>query len=1181
MFGVGENQFAYTTISVGDVLAEIFGAGYEQTGVETLDGENFYLYKAGDRISRKSGESVGEYEFNADSALFDVNSNYAITIQNNQHFNITQRTVVIDASGQSSVLPFGSTPDPTAILPTYTIGAVDMHLAEQIAALVDGKLSLDANGTEVTVEGYSKAIKYAVLLAAAQNANIKVVLGENAEYFIYVTDQNAVVVKVKDGVKFEFVYGIQWNNATTITFDSTKFDVTGKNEGEYDNITWTATISAGETLVNAGSYVVKFENAKLVKDGVELADKVFVESTTTVVNPAQIVVNPTSTATQKTYGEPESVFGIDFGVVSVNGDTSGTYAGKTFEEIKQILSGTFARARYAKNGDLRWLGSRYDDVTDKNGVIALASADGDYYGYAVNSAFASSDKNFAVVAQFDKDARFVINAKAIELHTKDFVGVNKVYDGTTAVNYGTTKVYDLSSMLAIASDDVYLAVSARYNKVGSPSKKESANIIFDSVYLAGDKAHNYVITLVVNDAVGALVNGESSGSNYAYADVTEIEIVSVNGMSELIYIVNGIVGVLKNDFTISKQYDKTTDLSVENVKVAETQNEQGIGTKMLAGAKARLIEMESGKFSDVNVSANYVVNVTLFFEFGDDTDNIDIVTSGIYDQPDVQVTRDVIDGVKGIKVKLSNMSASIVKRILGADSFETISAVDRDYNATDIVQMNYTFKEGALVAGDTSASVGLKLMGLSASKNAGNHNVTVAALANVNNSVNTFVSDTNYTVDVDSINAYCGTRNVKVTIARAQLMPNVTFVQKEYDDTTSVTVTKNSGNDFTTAQYAVNLASELQHFSLGTGMVSYELSRNGKPDANVTENEMHNVLVGGLEVVVESGYESLLANYQIYGSRYNALEGYNTVGSVTSGVIEDYEIIDAVKVTKKVISLVENDFDIKDKVYDGTTSADITIKLQEGRVVSGHEGHLEVVASGTFARKQVGNNIKVIINEVKLKALDANGENVIGNYTLKQYTGSTSANIVERPVVVSADLGSRVYNGSPNVSKGNITYTFDGIIPGEIDNYAIQTRDGAYFFDKNVNVERNAEGEVNYDANGNATVLDKDGIAYNPVLTNKKERYINYVLVYGVNNIISGKACLAYDDENGERHFGAPASGEKVSTYYYALETAQNTCSFPTPPITKAQRAQTLLSATILSTVNKRHTSSQTITTAR
>lgn len=1138
-FGVGENQFAYTTISVGDVLAEIFGAGYEQTGVETLDGENFYLYKAGDRISRQSGESVGEYEFNADSALFDVNSNYAITIQNNQHFNITQRTVVIDASGQFSVLPFGSTPDPTAILPTYTIGAVDMHLAEQIAALVDGKLSLDANGTEVTVEGYSKAIKYAVLLAAAQNANIKVVLGENAEYFIYVTEQNAVVVKVKDGVKFEFVYGIEWNNATAIAFDATKFDVTGKNEGEYDNITWTATISAGETLVNAGSYVVKFENAKLVKDGVELEDSVFVESTTAVVNPAQIVVNPTSTATQKTYGEPESVFGIDFGVVSVNGDTSGTYAGKTFEEIKQILSGTFARARYAKNGDLRWLGSRYDDVTDKNGVIALASADGDYYGYAVNSAFASSDKNFAVVAQFDKDARFVINAKAIELHTKDFVGVNKVYDGTTAVNYGTTKVYDLSSMLAIASDDVYLAVGARYNKVGSPSKKESANIIFDSVYLAGDKAHNYVITLVVNDAVGALVNGESSGSNYVYADVTEIEIVSVNGTSELIYIVNGIVGVLKNDFTISKQYDKTTDLSVGNVKVAETQNEQGIGTKMLAGAKARLIEMESGKFSDVNVSANYVVNVTLFFEFGDDTDNIDIVTSGIYDQPDVQVTRDVIDGVKGIKVKLSNMSASIVKRILGADSFETISAVDRDYNATDIVQMNYTFKEGALVEGDTSASVGLKLMGVSASKNAGNHNVTVAALANVNNSVNTFVSDTNYTVDVDSINAYYGTRNVKVTIARAQLMPNVTFVQKEYDDTTSVTVTKNSGNDFTTAQYSVNLASELQRFSLGTGKVSYELSRNGKPDANVTENEMHNVLVGGLEVVVESGYESLLANYQIYGSRYNASEGYNTVGSVTSGVIEDYEIIDAVKVTKKVISLVENDFDIKDKVYDGTTSADISIVLSSDRVVGGHEDHLEVVASGTFARKQVGNNIKVIINEVKLKALDANGENVIGNYTLKQYTGSTSANIVERPVVVSADLGSRVYNGSPNVSKGNITYTFDGIIPGEIDNYAIQTRDGAYFFDKNVNVERNAEGEVNYDANGNATVLDKDGIAYNPVLTNKKERYINYVLVYGVNNIISGKTCLAYDDENGERHFGAPASGEKVSTYYYALETAQ------------------------------------------
>lgn len=1144
VFGVGANQFAYTTASIETVLNEIFGAGYEQTGVETLDGENFYLYKAGDRISRQTGETVGEYEFNADSALFDVDSNYVITIQNNQHFNITKRNVVIDASGQFSVLPFGSTPDPSAIVPSYTIAAEDLHLQDEIAAIVSGKLSLAADGTDISgsVANYSQAIKYAVLLATAQNVNINVTLGENAEYIIYVTEQNAVVVKVKDGVKFEFVYGIQWNNATTITFDATKFDVTGKNAGEYDNITWTATISAGETLVNAGSYTVKFENAKLVKDGAELADKVFVESTTAVVNPATVVVNPTSAATQKTYGEPESVFGIGFGIASVNNVTSGSYAGKTFDEIKYLIDGTFARARYAKSGDLRWLGSRYDDATDSTGVVALPSADGDYYGYAVNSAFKSSDRNFVVVAQFDAAVRFVVNPKALTLHTKDIVGVSKVYDGTTAVNYGSTKVYDFASMLAIASDDVYLTVSAQYNKVGSPSNIESASIILKSLALAGDKAHNYVIASVVNDAIGAQVNGLDANTTYDFADVAQIEIVSVNGTSELIYIINGIIGVVKSDITIEKQYDNTQDLTINHVSIASTQNEQGIGTKMLAGAlenkKAQIIAIESGKFSGVNVSSNYVVNVTLFFVFGDETDKIKIETDGIYDQPDVEVTKDVINGVKGIKVKLTNMSASITKRVLDENSFESISAVDRDYNATDIVNMNYTFKQGALVEGDTPASVGLRLMGVSASSNAGNHNVTVADLSASNDSEHTFVSDGNYTVNVDALNTYYSTKNVKVTIARAKLMPNVTFVAKEYDAKTSVAVTKNAGNDFTTAQFAVNLNEELKHFSYDASKVSYVLSTNGVPDANVTANEMHNVLVSGMEVKVEAGYESLLANYQIYGSRYNALEGYNTVGSVISGVIADYEIIEAAKVTKKVISLVQQDFDIKDKVYDGTTSADITIKLQEGRVVLGHEKHLEVEVSGTFARKQVGTNINVKIDNVALKAIDDIGASIIGNYELRRYNGTTSANIIERPVVIGADLGSRVYNGTPNVSKGNIKYTLDGIMPEEVDNYNVQTRNNAYYFDKNVEVVRDASGAVIYDAYGNSTVLDKRGTAYNPTLTNKTEKYINYVLVYGVNNIISGKKVLAYDDADG-RHFGAPASGAAVTTYYYALETVQ------------------------------------------
>lgn len=58
--------------------------------------------------------------------------------------------------------------------------------------------------------------------------------------------------------------------------------------------------------------------------------------------------------------------------------------------------------------------------------------------------------------------------------------------------------------------------------------------------------------------------------------------------------------------------------------------------------------------------------------------------------------------------------------------------------------------------------------------------------------------------------------------------------------------------------------------------------------------------------------------------------------------------------SKKQIQLIVNDFDIKDKIYDGTTSASITINITDGRIVAGHSDLLEVVASGNFARKQTG-----------------------------------------------------------------------------------------------------------------------------------------------------------------------------------------------------------------------------------
>lgn len=1134
-FAVGASQFASLDININTLLAQIFNTGYTSAGSEVVGSETYYLYKADDRIGREQKESVGEYDYTVSAGLFDIDSNFRIIIQNNNRFNITQRTVTLDASGQSSVLVYGTeiTEDVIgAITPSYVIGAKDIALADEIDALVRG-LSLNfSSKNPLTVEGYSAAYDFSVVLDADTSANIKLVLGDNAKYIVYVTEQNAIIVKLKDGVQFnEFVYGAFVWSEDTIKFDASKFDVTG-DVPAFDNIVWTAKVSSSDAYLNAGRYLVTFENAKLVKDDVTLADAVFVESINITVNPAQIVVSPTHTATQKTYGEPETNFGIGYGIVSVNGNTSGTYANVAFAELLSKISGSFARALYTQNGTFSRLGSRYDDATDSLG--AVLNGNGSYYGYAVNAKFAINDHNYSVSAQFDDAQRFVINRKEITIGTKDFVGISRVANGDTNVEYGTVKMYNLASLLALASDDVTLTASAQYDTIGSANViATNAKISFTNISLTGDKAHNYKLAGIVNNGVETTVNGNGiSGATYEITPDTIVVIKYVdNGEgTEYILIRGSSLGVYKTDIIIAKQYDKTTELNSSHISVSGRVSD-GVGVAMLNGKTPLIIESESQMFPDSDVSSNYAINISLFYEFGEDTNSINIETQGTYKNSDISIVKTEINGKKGIKITIRNQKAVINQRVLDANSFVSVSAVDRDYNATTIVDMKFELKDGAIVAGDTVEDLGLRLRGIADSKNAGVRLVSFAPVSKTNTGENTYLSNGNYTVDIDALNSrYTGANKLSVNINRARLMPNVTFEDRDYDATTDVDVEQDG--TFTTVQYAANLQDELAHFSYDKSAVSYKLSSLGKEDPNVTESGLHNVLVSGLEVVVSNidaaSREQFLANYQLYGSRYSEQEKqYNTVGSITTGIVDDYEILDAVKINKKHIQIMEQYFVIADKVYDGTTDANISLDLPEESMLPGHIELFDVRADGTFARRQVGNNIKIKIGTIELVPKTAEAGIILNNYQLDRFTSTITGNIVPRPIVVTANLGEKEYNGNEKVPKSNITYSYNGILASDTEYYSVKA-DSAFFSDKNVSLVKNADGTI--------TILEKNGIVYSPELTNIKERYINYIMVYPSNSKIDGKQCKAYD-VNNERFYGDVPAGVEADTYYYELDT--------------------------------------------
>lgn len=1116
-FGVELAQFAGLYKSANEIVADVFSA-YKPVTDTTADG--YALFYAGGSISRESAEGVGQYDFASDASLFDIDSNYSIVVQTTKYkFTIEKRIVKLDVSGQSSVFPFGTTVESeiSKIAPAYKIAAKDMVVASQIEALFanGAKLSLGAQIAELTEEeDYSAVYKYAIVLGGTlDDGNVVIELdASGAEYIVYVTKQNAIVVKVKDGVNFEFVYGFVWGE-NTLVFDSEKFELQGTPSGEYTSVKWSVDVANG-TILDAGKRVLSISGAKLYNGETALEDAVFVEPVTVTINPATIVVKPTAQNLSKVYGEEDGVYGIGFDVASVGGQAiakDGSYANVAYDDILAQINGVFVRAIFDKNGNRLSFASRYDGATDASGTVY--GTDGRYYGFAVGTPFSTQNSNFKVEAAVDSTQKLAIEQKSIDLSTKYFVGIGKAYDGKTDVFYNGANLYDLSSYLVLATDDVTLVANANYD---SP-EKGIRSIVFDTFSLSGAQALNYRIANFVNDGNSTQVNGSSAKDTVAIDDSTFVTIIyidNIDGKGNII-ISAGIIALLKSDVTISKQYDNTKDLGVSSVSFAS-----GEGTKSLITADKFLIAEESDSFTGTEVNSNYVVNVALFFVI-DKPEEFDIKRDGIYENSDIVIDENAMyNNRKGIKIVLKNMPASIKQRVLGTSSFQTLDAVDRDYNKKTDVDMTYTFAQGALAEGDTAQTIGLKLAGKAANANAGTHSVRVSGYS---------VLDKNYYVDVDALNtAYT---DIGVVISKARLVPNVKFADKTYDGTSNV-VADNVNGTFTSVQYATNLEEELKKFSYDASKVSFMLSLNGAEDENVGANGKHNVLVSGLEVRFDGTDTDILKNYVLEGARYSKVDDkYNKINSLQVGAIDDFELIDAVNMSKKQIQLIVNDFDIKDKIYDGTTSASITINITDGRIVAGHSDLLEVVASGNFARKQTGKNIAIDVSVATLQIKNSLSQEqydlaleAIDNYELVQYKGTITGNIEARPVLVSADLGTREYNGDEAVVKSNISYTFKNMIDADKKFYAIQTKNGAYFIDKNVAIDKD----------GN--VIAKDGTAYGLLLQNIKEKYDNYTLVYSNNSEIAGKKALAFVMADGTIVYEKPAEAE-IAEYWYALET--------------------------------------------
>ena len=1128
-------------------------------GEYTKDG-SVYTYYSNGAVRRASGENAGQYIYTANNSAFDIDTNYSLNIDLTTNvFSITKKTVLLTANGQSVVKLASDNFDPANdwadIHPTYTLLNEDLQFASEILG------SLALNGTPVSLGGdsnYEYRYQYDVTLGTIVDTNnLHFVLDNPSNFFVYVTYADATVIKLRADKAFAFVFGTDWSSSL-VDYSYEMFE--GLEEGCY--VSWTATLTGAATTPNAGSYLVTFDNVNAIDAHGDPISRVVVEAFNVTFEPAVVVVAPTYTSLKKGYGDPESAFGIGFEIVSIGGKKVGTgegeiseYAGYSVSDILGNITGAFARGLYSGNNMLA-LGTRYDNAADENGV--LFGDDALHYAFALSTKFAVANANFIVDSTLSAETqalRFEIEKHEIHVSRTAFVGVDKVIDNTSAVNYRDTQVADVRGELVLSTDDVQIDYVAHYADPTTLEEKSDtgkAKIVFDWLGLKGEQACNYLLVLDPADLQDGKIVIEFHDN--------------VNNLTS-IRITTGSIAIANKDYvTISKQYDGTNAISASDVKIAEYTDDAGVGTKILCNllGSARVI---SGTFGGSGVNSNYVLSIELFFPIGtnkDDLNKFKIEAEENATDVVIETTENAYSGYYGIIVKINNQKAAITQRVINAKSFMagSLAPVTRDYNGLDTVDVQGEFNDTALASGD---DVKLSLVGVVNDANYGVDGRKTGTFAIRFDSYE--INNLNYVVDIDNLNStYTGDKALKATINRAKLIPNFAFNDKQYDGTVNVDANdlySSTGFYVTTVNYATELASELATFTLD-GTPTFALSNKGQVNGNVTIEDgkvvLHDVLVSGLKVLGET---NKLKNYEIYGFRY-ANGSYVAVGAVPTDVVENYEILKVVAVEKRQVVIDENHINVHDKIYDGTKDAGASIRIDdETNIVHADQEKLVLTATGEFAQKQVGEKIEVKISDISLGVKNEADKYLIDNYKIGSYSGAIiEKSIFERPITFTTTLGTKVYSADMAISNNVIRYTFEGFLGNDATTYGVQTRGGAYYFDKNVSENlfiEDENGTYKLDENGNYVTIsadeiatyegarykvnfDKQGTVYNPTLMNTKAHYMNYRLTQAVSKA---------DYTDGEYYACELLSGEiyragdprivdaNVKTYYFDLKTTQ------------------------------------------
>jgi hypothetical protein len=774
--------------------------------------------------------------------------------------------------------------------------------------------------------------------------------------------------------------------STTANISQRPLGVTATGVNKVYDGTSTATVTLSDNRISGDVFTDSYTSATFADKNVGTAKKITVTGVSiTGTDASNYTFNATAYATADITARPLTITATGVNKV-YDGTTAATVTLSDNRISGDVFTDSYTNATFADKN------AASGKPVNVNG-ISISGADAANYTFN-NTATTTAD----------------ITARPL---TVSAAGLNKVYDGTTAA----TVMLSDNRIMGDVFTDSYASAAFSDKNVGTAKK-----ITVNSISISGTDAANYTfnatvyttaditarpltisatginkvydggatatVTLSDNRVLGDALTDSYSSASFADKNAGTGKPVTVSRIS--------ISGTDASNYTFNATAATTADITARPLTVSAT----GVN-KVYDGTTTATVTL-----SDNRVSGDVVTDSYTTATFANKNAGIGKMVS---------VSGISISGADAANYTF-NSTTSATANITQAPLTVTATGANKVYDGTttatvtlsdnhvfgDAVTDGYTtatFADKNIGTGKTVSVSGISIGGT----DAGNYslqNTTASATANITQAA--------LTVTATAVNkVYDGTTTATVTLSDNRVSGDVftdsystaTFADKNVGNgkTVSVSGINISGADASnytfnsTAMTTANISAR----SLTVGATGVNRVYDGTTSASVTLSD--NRVAG--DVFTDSYTNATFADKNVGTSKTVSLSGISISGADAPNYTFNTTATTTANISARSLTVTATGVN---KVYDGMTSASVT--LSDNRVAG--DSLTDSYTGASFADKNVGTGKTVSVTGISISGGDA------GNYSLQNTTVTTTANITQASLIITADNKTMLLNAS-------------------------------------------------------------------------------------------------------------------------------------------------------------------------